>query len=175
MMQALESVLLDVLETTCETLAFMFPVPPPDQGTDEPATGVRVRFEGPISGCLALAAPDGMLSSLAANMLAVDPSDVTDEQRLDALKELCNVVCGNLLPRLVGPVPVFHVGTPEREPDAVAHDAEALTACTWLEEGWVQATLTVEGGLHPIETLRRESNISSDDERERYDFGPDRR
>ena len=165
MMQALESVLLDVLETTCETLAFMFPVPPPEQATDEPATSVRVRFEGPISGRLALAAPDGMLAILAANMLAVDPSDVTDEQRLDALKELCNVVCGNLLPRLVGPTPVFHVGTPEPGPAGPMDDANAISVRAWLDDGWLQAIATVDGGLHRIELLRRQANITGDDER----------
>ena len=53
------------------------------------------------------------LAELTANMVgAEDPSDVPPEQQTDGLKELVNVICGNLLPVLAGAEVVFDVHAP---------------------------------------------------------------
>lgn len=72
-----------------------------------------VRFGGPVSGAFKLTVNSEMLPQLAANMLGLeDESASTPEEQNDALKELANVLCGNLLPAIAGTEPVFNVHVP---------------------------------------------------------------
>jgi hypothetical protein len=146
---------------TCETLAFMFPIPPPEEETDigelehSCLQRIRVYFDGPVHGSLALTLPRSMLPALAANMLALDAESTTSDQRADAARELCNVVCGNLLPAVAGPDPVFAVSPPELcdQPPA-ADSAASASARVWLDEGWVEAELRVDGGLDRLTAIK---------------------
>ena len=61
-------------------------------------------------------------AALAANMLGVSDAEADARTRRDALGEVANVVCGNVLPLVGGRHAVFHLGAPH----AVALDA--LTA-----------------------------------------------
>lgn len=142
---------------TCETLAFMFAMPPPEEGPEpgeQEHAGVfrvRVYFEGPVDGSLVLSVPREMLPELAANMLGLDAEATTREQRTDAARELCNVVCGNLLPAVAGAEPVFSVSPPELCGDPAAPDSVAcVSARTWLDEGWVEVEFSVTGGLEQL-------------------------
>jgi hypothetical protein len=50
-----------------------------------------------------LAAEPGVAAAIARNLLALDPdAPVSDDDALEALKELANVVAGNLLPQVWG-------------------------------------------------------------------------
>ena len=77
---------------------------------------------------------EGVLTELSANMLGVDDQDTDREQRLDALKETINILCGNLLPALAGKEAVFDIGAPKIEgeeegfaaPSDDASDASSL-------------------------------------------------
>ena len=133
---------------TMEGLALLSLVPaeesPPTGAGDWPAA--RVRFSGFGRGTLVVSAPRSMLDPLAANMLGLDDASAASaEQRDDALKELANVVCGNLLPALAGATPVFHIeapvlGGPTREDTgAPAADVDLFT-----EAGPVKVVLLVE-------------------------------
>lgn len=149
MSERLERTLLQVTEQTCEALAFMFPVPAPDApGIDDGEIArVQVRFSGPCDGSLALTIPREILPSLAGNMLGLDPAATDARQREDAAKELCNVVCGNLLPAIAGPEPVFSVSAPRlRAPEQIERQ-EGVSVRTWLSEGWIEAHLSLEAGL----------------------------
>ena len=74
---------------------------------------VAVPFSGPSNGVLLLNADERLLPELAGNMLGLeDGVAASREQQEDALKELANVVCGNLLPAIAGKHPVFHIGAP---------------------------------------------------------------
>ena len=144
--EQLETTLLQVTEETCELLAFMFPVSPPDNVQDgsEEVSCVQVGFSGLFDGSLALAMPSGMLRALAANMLGLDPPATNPRQREDAAKELCNVVCGNLLPAIAGAQPVFAVSAPRI---CVAEEIScngAVVVRAWLSEGWIEARLVIE-------------------------------
>ena len=113
-----ENILRQTGEETFSALAFMFPVPPeealPDQGDLTVAT---VTFEGPTRGWVELSVPTALLAPVAANMLGeFDETDVSDLQAVDALKELLNVLCGNLLPAVDSPMAEYHIFTPEIEP-----------------------------------------------------------
>ena len=155
----LQQTIIDVTEMTCETLAFMFPMPAPEEGIDpgeqchEDLVRTRVRFDGPFEGSLVVTIPRSMLRSLAANMLGLKPQATTRDQRADAACELCNVVCGNLLPAVAGTEPVFSV-SPLRlcEAPPCPDSADCVSARAWFDEGWVEVQFSVDAGL---DTVRR--------------------
>jgi hypothetical protein len=146
MSEQLKRTLLEVTEQTCEVLAFIFPVPPPDTVDDcaGPIARVQVGFSGPFDGTLALAMPEEMLPVLAGNILGLDPAETNAAQQQDASKELCNVICGNLLPIIAGTEPVFAVSTPRACGEHEVAQHAAIYVRSWLSEGWVEATLAVE-------------------------------
>ena len=73
-------------------------------------------FAGEMSGTIALALPQGMCDEIAANVMGLDPDEVGDEHRADAVKEVLNVTCGNVLTALAGEKPVFDLSIPQVEP-----------------------------------------------------------
>jgi len=100
---------------TFEEMGFMFPV---TENEAEPPAGapeatVCVQFNGPFSGGLVIKAYGGLLAALAANMLG-ESDTPSEQQQLDALGEVANVICGNLLPSVAGTTEVFDLGTPSR-------------------------------------------------------------
>jgi CheY-specific phosphatase CheX len=106
-----------------------------------------VTFTGAFDGRLVLAVSRGILKELAANMLGVEHASPTPEQQDDALKEMVNVVCGNLLPVLAGPQPVFHMSAPEIGPVHGAADQgerpSAATARMCVDAGAAELSLFV--------------------------------
>lgn len=62
---------------------------------------VSIGFSGYCAGRLSLSIADSVLPELTANMLGETEIPSQLQQR-DALGELANVICGNLLPRLFG-------------------------------------------------------------------------
>ena len=131
----------------------MFPMSeeerPPDDDCSEAQAEASVSFRGPFNGRLAVLACDELLSAIVANMLGEDET-ATERQQLDALGEIANVVCGNVLPAIAGTEPVFRIGAPEAtratsvaEPDA---DAPAAAAHVVLDEGWADLRLYVDHG-----------------------------
>ena len=53
-----------------------------------------------------------VLPLIAANMLGVDETP-SESQQDDALGEIINVICGNMLPNISSPEAVFDVGIPQ--------------------------------------------------------------
>jgi hypothetical protein len=103
-----------------EQLAFMFAEP---AGRDAFAApdgewlALSMGFSGPLSGALQLAVPPGLCVALAANMLGMDDDDEeAADKGLDAMKEVLNVTCGNILTELAGTEPVFTLTIPEVKP-----------------------------------------------------------
>lgn len=96
--------------STFEQLGFLFPTPVADL---PPATGrlATVRFHGAVTGRMELCVSDSLLPVLAANMLGIAESPVHMLQD-DALRELSNVVCGNVMPAVAGVEAVVHLDTP---------------------------------------------------------------
>lgn len=108
--------LTQVAEQTFEALAFMFPLgedAPADVDADARQTAV-VTFAGPLKGAMAISLGCEMLEPLAANMLGLEPPETPSaEQQRDALRELLNVICGNLLPLIGSPTDVYDVHAPQ--------------------------------------------------------------
>ena len=109
----LKSVYCDVIEK----MAFMFGEPA--EAEEMPQSAPRavlahISFKGPLEGTLALAVPEAMGAELAANALGIDQDDpAASEKAEDSVKELLNVVCGNLLTEIAGEDPVFDLSIPE--------------------------------------------------------------
>lgn len=105
--------LTEVTTRTLEELCFLFPMPLlSDEQRDAPIdASMSVRFEGPLCGRLVVRLCGGMLELLASNMLG-DANGDAHMQR-DALAEVTNVVCGNLLPLLGGTSAEFSLDAPQ--------------------------------------------------------------
>lgn len=119
-----------VFTEVLEQLAFMFVETP--ETTETPVSvnlvSTSMTFRGPCSGTVTLVAPREMAPVLAANVLGLDPGeDLGTQAAYDALKELLNVTCGNVLTAIAGDEPVFDLTVPqvaECSPDAWTELAE---------------------------------------------------
>src|SRR5437667_7078274 len=99
----LDIALYETAANTLEALGFMFTgLVTREEQLNAPANlSVGVRFEGPIQGAVYVTLCGGVLKQLACNMLG-EEEPPTDADQRDALGELVNVICGNLLPQIGG-------------------------------------------------------------------------
>jgi hypothetical protein len=70
-----------------------------------------VEFNGPFSGKLLVRICGGILPVLTANMMGEEKAPSKNLQ-YDALTEITNVICGNMLPGIAGSTGIFHVSVP---------------------------------------------------------------
>jgi len=111
----LEEIMYEVAIDTLEKLAFMFAFPG-DEGdwSEDSMLAGKISFTGPFSGIMVMTISKEVLQELTVNMLGLDDGEETAEKnRSDALKETLNVICGNLLPAIVGDGLFFDIGVPE--------------------------------------------------------------
>ena len=78
------------------------------------------------------ALPKEMCTELAASVWGVERDDaVIAEKGIDAVKEMLNVICGNILTEIAGSEPVFNLSVPaSRELDAAAWKSLASQGTT---------------------------------------------
>ncbi len=87
----------------------------------------RIFYFGACKGVLQLRCDGRFAALLAGNLLGVDAADSSAEQkRLDALKELMNVVCGNLVTALYGTEALFDLSIPVVVPLLAGEPVESL-------------------------------------------------
>ncbi|MBN1942048.1 MAG: chemotaxis protein CheX [Phycisphaerae bacterium] len=125
--------LFQVAEKTFGELAFLLVEPDEIAQSKRPADprwgyATRVEFTGPFNGEMHIKITEEMLLPLATNMLGIDEYEELPEgvKLEDALKELVNVTCGNLLPVLGGDQAVFHIDAPILSADATLPLPESL-------------------------------------------------
>ncbi len=95
---------------------------------------VSLTFNGNKTGTVSLWAGDDFLVSAAANMLGIDEdSDDASEKGMDALKEILNIIVGNLLTTAYGTEPIFDLGIPERLSPETIKDVYSEDKAVWLE------------------------------------------
>ena len=153
MNKQLETMLTSVAEKTLAELAFVFSMPDDEavRHVSSALVAAAVDFNGPFSGALTLAVSANMLPAIASNMLGLEEEgrQPSPEEQRDALKELTNVVCGNLLPRLVGTVPVFTIEAPEiveaRQLEGTESGKPAGRTRLVLDEGRAELALFLRG------------------------------
>ncbi len=145
---ALNGTLYRVAGRVLEQLALMYLVAEDETpwASAEPEHTASVAFRGPFGGRLAVAVSDGLLPELAANMLGLpDAERPTPEQCEDALKELANVICGNLLPALAGTKPVFLIEAPRLGSQNAIEAASLVgTSRLYADAGVVDVRLFVD-------------------------------
>jgi CheY-specific phosphatase CheX len=142
---ALGRAVRDVFENLC----FMLPTPsnasvPPDSGCSSRVV-LAVDFSGAGRGTLHLTLPDSMVLPVASSMLGEDgPLELSEQY--DAVCELANIVCGNVLPLIAGERAVFDLASPRviATMDADLGDAFDATARVRLDEGLVCASISLE-------------------------------
>lgn len=146
--KAFDEEVFRVAAETIEALALMFLLPEEEAAGDSgPRRAASVGFDGPFEGSVVVSISECLLPELAGNMLGQEDSIQSSAgQQEDALKELTNVICGNILPVIGGREPVFHVGTPiivEEGQAGEVFDGQALTgkANMFLDEGTIQVFL----------------------------------
>lgn len=113
MLSTMEQYLSQTMAATFEELAFICPdtMLSGKQSEAPVDVAVSVSFDGPLSGRLILRASAEILPGIADNMLGTD-GDYTPNIQRDALGELANVMCGNLLPMIGGVKSVFVLSAP---------------------------------------------------------------
>lgn len=131
----LDAAALTATANAFEQMGFLF-VEPASGEDDEagPSATARVSFDGPLRGCVCLTVPESILPELAANMLGQDDAPEPRLQR-DALGEMANVICGNVVPVLGGPGAVFRLGRPDHDAASADPDGECLTRLALLLDG----------------------------------------
>jgi CheY-specific phosphatase CheX len=109
----LETELYKAATLTFEEMGFLLPTSEMDekQLNAQVEAEVSIEFEGPFSGKLLVRVCGGLLPVIAANMLGEEEVSSKNLQ-YDALGEIANVICGNMLPGIAGSDKVFHVGAP---------------------------------------------------------------
>jgi chemotaxis protein CheY-P-specific phosphatase CheC len=70
-----------------------------------------VSFKGSFSGCLLLSVSTALLPLLSSNMMGEDSGNPQLLEN-DALCEIANIICGNVLPAIYGFKQVFHLDAP---------------------------------------------------------------
>lgn len=119
---------------------------------------VSVEFRGPLRGRLVLRASSTILPVIAANMLGDDASRQRNLQR-DALGEMANVICGNVLPVIAGVEAVFHLSAPHvhEEIEDVSRDVDVPSASIMVgvEDGRAEAVLYLFGAYAGAELVSR--------------------
>jgi hypothetical protein len=113
--------LSEVAVATLERLAFIFASPAPAAAWPPPEEllAARLEFRGPFGGEMRIAMSHAAVEELAANMLGLADGEAPGEAaRADALKELLNVICGNLLPAIAGEAAEFNLASPCLAPPA---------------------------------------------------------
>lgn len=107
----------EAFTSVLEQLAFMFAEPTPKDempSTVDLPLEVDISFKGPTSGRLSLISSDDICHEMAVNILGIeDETGLAAEAAHDALKELLNVTCGQLLTKIAGERPIFDLSPPQ--------------------------------------------------------------
>jgi chemotaxis protein CheY-P-specific phosphatase CheC len=114
---AKREIISEVFVDIFEKLAFMFGDEAPKDEMPDPSgelVEASMRFTGYRCGTLGIVVPNDMCPVIAANILGMEVEDEEVVKRsFDALKEVLNVICGNLLTAMEGEEPVFDLTVPE--------------------------------------------------------------
>ena len=130
--------------STFEALAFLLPSTEltAAEAAAPWAHAVGVTFAGPLHGRLELRVSADVARCVAENMLGTDDADAALVG--DALGELTNVVCGNLLPEIAGRSAVFHLAAPRALDLRPAGGAPAFAAAFGVEGGRAELALYLD-------------------------------
>jgi CheY-specific phosphatase CheX len=100
MKKQIENVLKEATIRTFEDICFIYPVPElqDDQKNLKLEAAAEVKYRGDFTGKLLIETRGGLFTAVAANMLSNDVPNT--QQKKDALGEIANIICGNIVPSL---------------------------------------------------------------------------
>jgi CheY-specific phosphatase CheX len=112
MKRQIENVLKESTIKTFEDICFIYQVPElkDDQKNMALEAVAEVKFRGNFTGKLVIETRGGLFSAIAANMLSNDVPE--DRQKKDALGEVANIICGNVVPSLGRSEPEYKIEGP---------------------------------------------------------------
>ena len=115
MNQNAKDVLKTAMSNVIEKFAFMFAEP--DNAKVIPKVNgeilyAEITFSGPRKGVIKVLASQGFCMELAANILGIEKNETTSQAAEDALKELINIVCGEVVAVLEGNKAVVNLSVP---------------------------------------------------------------
>lgn len=140
-----ETLLFNTAVKVFESTAFAFVDPPSEEPAEAPSgdcSAYHIPFEGAFAGAILMKMPVELPALLASNMLGVEPDDPeVTEQSMEAMGELLNIICGNVLPLIAGPSEEFILFSPR----AISEKYYKEFLDRKREEHPVTTRLTVEG------------------------------
>ena len=112
-----KELLLRVCCDVFENMSFMFgeTIDLDEAETDSDSfLKASMSFKGDKTGSIDLIVPTEISASLAYNILGIDEDDeLPPDSSIDALRELLNTICGQLMTTMFGDQPVFNLTIPE--------------------------------------------------------------
>lgn len=116
-MTTTQQTMMETIARVFETQAFMFLEPAEREDLEAregPFLKSRLCFQGPSIGTVTLMMPLSDTPELAANLLGLEPDDPeAAESASDALGEILNVICGQLVTDCYGTTDVYRLSVPD--------------------------------------------------------------
>lgn len=138
-MNTLSSKLNEITVETFESLCRLFPLAEHDYVEEPAPTGtVFVRFTGSVDGTFCIQFLGQLPKTAATAMLGGVPSPHQEE---DAMKEIANVICGNILPYVAGSETVLQLSAPQLVPSAIFPGTAAAHAFVSFPTGRIHLTI----------------------------------
>ncbi|MBM3325220.1 MAG: chemotaxis protein CheX [Calditrichaeota bacterium] len=112
----IHQILMTVASRVFETSAFMCVLSPEEVDLPPSASNLAasISFSGPLEGRLIFAVSPDILPLMVTSMLGLDEiEDIGEEAQRDALLEILNIICGNVLTEIHGDKPVFNLSPPQ--------------------------------------------------------------
>jgi CheY-specific phosphatase CheX len=141
----IEKFLIESTVKTLEDLCFMYQEPELKDAQEnlplEAAAEVKYRSDD-FTGKLLIETRGGLFSAIATNILSND--DISDQQKKDALGEIANIICGNVVPSLGGGGREYKIDPP------TSLNKDDLLKEEWREEPVAGITLNFNDGRADI-------------------------
>ena len=101
---------------TFEEACFMYPVPELEDIQEKLPleAAAEVKYRGDFTGRMMIETRGGLFRAIAVNMLSSE--DPSGEQKMDALGEIANIICGNVIPALGGVRQGYRIEAPKNIP-----------------------------------------------------------
>ncbi len=112
-MSVQQAVLTDVISDIVETLAMMGLEVAHEFRDFVPDFIGHIDFEGTVRGRLFIECTDEFADTLAENLLGLESSELDESHKWDAIGELLNVICGNLVTELFDSKNSFTLSVPQ--------------------------------------------------------------
>ncbi len=115
MKEITKETITELVSNILETMAFVFAESLDEQESPSTMRHSKISYAGPDENSdLYLSASPGFLAELASSMLGAEPDEIDVEVvGRQALDELANIVCGEVVLSLGGEDEVFSMGLPE--------------------------------------------------------------